>query len=86
MSNDRIALIAVVLASVLIGGIEHMAGASGAPVVVPRYQIAAGSAVNNPQNGVVSMLWFIGEDGKVKVCEGSDRGVLSVTCSPAVTP
>jgi hypothetical protein len=75
-----------ILVSALVGAITYIEGARGAPVVNARYQPVPAVALNNPQNGVVTMLWLLGDDGKIRICKGSDGPTLSVSCSAAITP
>lgn len=86
MSKDRIALVAVVLAFFLVEGIQHIPGVRSAPVVTTHYQITGAGTMSSSQNGVVSMIWLMGDDGKLAVCEGSEKGSLTVQCSRPVTP
>jgi len=86
MNKDQIALVAIVLAFLAVESIEHISGAVGAPVITTHWQISSTTAVATPQNGVVSMIWLMADDGKLEVCEAADKGSLNVTCSRPVIP
>jgi hypothetical protein len=75
-----------ILVAALAGAITYIEGARGAPVVNARYLPVPGFVVNSPQNGLVTMLWLLGDDGRLRICKGSDGTTLNVSCSAAVMP
>jgi hypothetical protein len=86
MIHSRNIVAALILALGFAGSVQYIEAARSAPVVAARFQAVAGAALSNSQNGVVSMLWLLGDDGKVRLCKGADGTALTVTCSAAVAP
>ncbi len=85
MSNIRILLAAgTILGTGLVTAVL-ITTATGAPVVVPRFTPIGANAVATP-DGVMSVLWLLGEDGRLKVCEGGGKGNLGIVCSAPVQP
>ena len=72
MINSRFIVTVIVVALAFAGSVQYIESARSAPVVAARFQAVPGAALSNSQNGVVSMLWLLGDDGKVRVCKGAD--------------
>jgi hypothetical protein len=86
MRGRWIALAGTVLVCAVWAGARLVPAAVGAPVVTPHYQPVVAQGVNTTDKGVVAMLWLLADDGKLKLCEGTTKGNLTVTCSPPVQP
>ena len=86
MTHSRFVATVLIGALAIAGLVQYIEAARSAPAVGARFLPVPGATLSTSQNGIVSMLWLLGDDGKVRMCKGSDGTTLTVTCSAAVTP